>query len=293
MTEPTQEQLDALPLFNGGIQSGKLLVRIAESPEDIARAQKLRYRVFYEERGAKPIDDMEKRAQDYDAFDEIADHLIILDTSIEDPEQQIVGNYRLLRQEVAEKHGRYYSASEYDISPIIENCSHVLELGRSCVDADYRTRPVLQLLWQGIAEYVMHYGVTMLFGCASFDGNDVEKLAPMLSYLHHYHRAPEYIRARALPEHYVELNRMPKDQLDPKKIMREVPPLIKGYLRIGAFIGDGAYVDEQFNTTDVCIILKTAFVTDRYRSHYETSTKRELKTDPIKDALADLSLASV
>ena len=97
-----------------------------------------------------------------------------------------------------------------------------------------------------------------MIGCASLDGTEPKQLAMPLSFLHHYARAPEEWRARALPERYVEMNRMSKEAIDPKAALRALPPLIKGYLRLGAYIGDGAVVDHEFGTTDVLIVLPVA-----------------------------------
>lgn len=157
----------------------------------------------------------------------------------------------------------------------------VLELGRSCVDVEYRTRPTMQLLWRGIASYVYQHDIRVMFGCASLPGVDPEVLAPSLSYLHHYHLAPPSLRARALPHLYVEMNRLPPGEIDTETAVAQLnsraalaalPPLIKGYLRLGGLVGEGAVIDPQFNTTDVCIIVVTDRVTDKYFNHYRLRT---------------------
>jgi putative hemolysin len=244
-----------------------ITVRLAQSSAEIEAAQKLRYTVFYEEYAAKPSVEMAAVKRDFDEYDPHADHLIVVDER--DGHSQIVGTYRLLSRPVAEKYGRFYTSGEYDINSILNSGASVLELGRSCVLPQYRTRPVLQMLWQGIADYVLEHKVEMLFGCASFPGTDPKALARPLSYLYHYHLAPPELCPKALPELYVSMNMIPKEDLNPKEILMELPPLIKGYLRIGSLIGDGAVVDHQFNTTDVCIILHTKIVADHYRKHYE------------------------
>ncbi len=243
-------------------------VRLARSSAEIEAAQRLRYQVFYEEYAAKPSAEMARLKLDFDDYDPHADHLVVVD---ERPggNGRIVGTYRLLNRAVAEKYGRFYTSSEYNINPILNSGASVLELGRSCVLPDYRTRPVLQMLWQGIADYVLEHKIEMLFGCASFHGTDPQALARPLSYLYHYHLAPSDLCPVALPEHYVSMNMIPKEELNPKAIIPELPPLIKGYLRIGSLIGDGAVVDHQFGTTDVCIMLHTQIVANHYRKHYE------------------------
>lgn len=217
--------------------------------------------------------------RDFDEFDNVADHLIVVDTecSGELSDGKIVGTYRLLRQDIAETFGRFYTADEYDISPLLESDISLMELGRSCVLAEYRTRPVLQLLWQGIAGYVMEHEIGLMFGCASFHGTVPKDYAEPFSYLYHFHLAERSFRPVALSERYVDLNMIPKNALDPRKCLAALPPLVKGYIRLGAQIGDGAVIDRQFNTTDVCIVLQTHLVTGRYRKHYE---RREQKIIP-------------
>lgn len=248
--------------------SEQIIVRLAETPKEIEEAQALRYKVFYEEYGAKPSEEMARLKRDFDPFDSVADHLIVLKKSEDNSAPEIIGTYRLLRRDVADKHGRFYTSDEYDISALLKEGANQLELGRSCVQAEYRTRPVMQKLWQGLTDYIMERDIQYLFGCASFYGTDVERLSKQLSYLHHYHRAPNAIRTRALDNRYIEMNRHPKEELDVKEIFASLPPLIKGYLRVGVQVGDGAVIDEQFNTTDVCMIMPTANIPERYIKHY-------------------------
>ena len=251
------------------LKADTVSVRLAQTPAEIDAAQDLRYKVFYEEYAAIPTPEMARLKRDFDQYDAQADHLIVVDESGGPKNPKIVGTYRLLNRAVAEQHGQFYTSGEYNIDPILNSGASVLELGRSCVLPEFRTRPVLQLLWQGIADYVLEHDIEMLFGCASFPGTDVEALARPLSYLYHYHLAPAEMRPVALPERYLPMNMIPKEELDPKTIISGLPPLIKGYLRIGSLIGDGAVIDEQFNTTDVCIMLHTQLVTNHYKKHYE------------------------
>jgi putative hemolysin len=131
----------------------------------------------------------------------------------------------------------------------------------------------MQLLWNGIAAYVFHYDVTLMFGCASLPGTDPDALATPLSYLHYYHLAPSALRPRALNERYVDMRRLSIGAIDRGRTLTALPPLIKGYLRLGGFVGDGAVIDEQFNTTDICILVKTNLVTAKYSRHYERKCK--------------------
>lgn len=249
--------------------SENITVRLAQTDAEIDAAQDLRYKVFYEEYKATPTAEMAAKKRDFDKFDAHADHLVVVDERGGPKNPRIVGTYRLLDRAVAEKYGQFYTSGEYNIDPILKSGATVLELGRSCVMPEFRTQPVLQLLWQGIADYVLEHNIEMLFGCASFPGTDPKALARPLSYLYHNHLAPADMRPVALPERYVQMNMIAKEELNPREVIRELPPLIKGYLRIGSLIGDGAVIDEQFNTTDVCIMLHTDLVTKHYKKHYE------------------------
>jgi putative hemolysin len=251
------------------LTSHNLGIRLAEGdPGFIDASQALRYRVFYEEMTAKPTPEMAERKRDFDVYDDVADHLLVIDRDRGDGPEAVVGTYRLLRREPASHHGQFYTADEYDITSLENRDEEILELGRSCVDVDYRTRHVMELLWRGIAAYVFHYDIALMFGCASIPGTDPDELALPLSYLHHNHLAPAEKRPVAVPDRYVEMNRMPAEEIDRKAGLSAVPPLIKGYLRLGGWVGEGAVIDPQFDTTDVCIVVETGKVTDRYFKHY-------------------------
>jgi putative hemolysin len=251
-----------------GLRSGNLEVLLAPSPAYVDAAQALRYRVFYDEMAAVPTAEMAARRRDFDAFDDVCEHLLVIDHSRGEGPQAVVATYRLLRRAAAERHG-FYSAAEYDISKLVAYPGEILELGRSCVDAGYRNRPTMQLMWRGISSYVFEHDIALMFGCASLRGTDPEALAVPLSYLYHFHLAPETLRPRAIPERYVDMNILPRDKIDAKRSLADLPPLIKGYLRLGGFVGDGAVIDFQFNTTDVCVVVETGRVTEKYFKHYE------------------------
>ena len=255
------------------IRSGPLQVRLAESVTDIDAAQALRYRIFYEKLGAQPQPDMALSRRDADHFDDGCDHLLVLDHSRGRAAEAVVGTYRLIRRDTAAQFGGFYSANEFDISPLVIHPGEILELGRSCVDPAYRQRPAMQLLWKGIAAYVFHYNIVLMFGCASLPGTEPDTLAMPLSYLHHFHRAPPGLRPRARAERYVDMCRLDRRAVDSVRAVAALPPLIKGYLRLGGFVGDGAVVDEQFNTIDVCVLVKTDLVTQKYSRHYEKAVR--------------------
>jgi putative hemolysin len=253
----------------GELRAGNLGLRIARTPDEVEAAQSLRYRVFYDERGAQPDAAAAATGRDSDRYDAVADHLLVVDHDLGDGIDAVVGTYRLIRREAAESIGRFYSADEYDITLIERFPGRVLELGRSCVDPAYRGRAAMQLLWRGIAAYVFAHNIDLMFGCASLPGTDVDALAAELTYLHANHLAPADIRLRALPHRYVDMRRMDPREIDARQVLVGLPPLIKGYLRLGGFVGDGAVVDHQFNTTDVAIVVQTDLVTGKYYRHFE------------------------
>ena len=255
--------------------AGVLEVRLAETDMEVEAAQRLRYRVFYEEMSAIPSPEMRHMGRDFDHFDDVCDHLLVVDRSAIDDDGQptVVGTYRLMRDVDAERAGGFYTASEYDIAPLLGGMprgSQLLELGRSCVLKEYRSRPgAMQLLWRGVMVYLARFSIDAMFGCASFASTDPASLALPLSYLYHFHLSPPEIRVRANPSLYVDMNLMSKEAIDPKEALRTLPPLLKGYVRAGATIGDGAVVDRQFGTTDVFIFFPVSKIDDRYRSKFE------------------------
>src|SRR6185436_5993169 len=268
----SESELLGPPISNAEIVkvvAGDFDVRLAQRAAEIDAAQAPRYRIFYEEMSAKPTPEMAASRRDFDKFDEVCDHLLVLDRRRGEGPEGIVGTYRLIRRAAAAKLGAFYSASEYDITPIVNYPGEVLELGRSCIARDARNTATMQMLWRGIALYAYHYNIQLMFGCASFPGTDPAQHAQAMSYLYHHHLAPPELRARAVQGRYVNMEMMPPGSYDPRKAMTRVPPLIKGYLRLGGFVGDGAVIDPEFDSTDVFIIVKTELVTEKYIRHYE------------------------
>ncbi len=251
------------------LRAGHLGVRLARTRAELDAIQSLRYRVFYLEMGAHADAITAAIRRDRDSFDTVADHLLVVDHAIGAGAEGVVGTYRLIPQNRASAIGRFYSSEEYDIAPLKNFPGRLLELGRSCVDAPYRNRAAMQLLWRGIAAYVFQHQIDLMFGCASLPGTDPDVLSQELTYLYHNHLAPPALRPRALPDRHVEMRRVPPETIDPRRALNQLPPLIKGYLRLGEFVGDGAVIDRQFNTTDVAIVVKTDLVTDKYYRHYE------------------------
>ncbi|MCO6187369.1 GNAT family N-acetyltransferase [Rhizobium sp. L1K21] len=250
---------------------GNLETRLARNAREIAAAQAVRFQVFVEEMGAKVPPQAQAARRDIDAWDDICDHLLVLDTTLPgEAEDQIVGTYRLLRQEIAMAHGGFYSASEFEVADLVARHSdkRFMELGRSCVLPQYRTRRTVELLWQGNWAYALKHNIDAMFGCGSFPGTVPEEHALALSFLHHNASAKQGWHVRALPELYHQMDLMPAEAVNPKAALFALPPLIKGYLRLGAMIGDGAVVDRAFRTTDVLVVLPIASISGRYKNYY-------------------------
>jgi putative hemolysin len=252
------------------VEAGRFTVRLAETDEDVAAAQRLRYRVFVEEMGAAATPAERAARREWDEFDPYFDHLILIDNEAagDDPLDRVCGVYRLMTGAMARRGVGFYGATEYDLTKIVEHPREAVEVGRSCVAADHRGGAGMHLLWTGLGQYVAERGVQIMFGVASFHGVEIEPLAEPLSYLHWRHLAPEDLRVRALPASFQRMDLLPEDRVDKVAAMREIPALIKAYLRLGGFVGEGAFVDHDFNTVDVCLLMDTTRMVDRYRAFY-------------------------
>ena len=236
-------------------------VRLAQGAEDIRAAQRLRYEVFVEEMGARVDEESHRLRLEQDRFDPYFDHLLLIDNAANG---RVAGVYRLMREDMAAAGIGYYGESEFDLSKL--SGRKALELGRSCVAKEYRGGVGMHLLWDGLGDYVMRHGVDILFGVASFHGTKLDPLKQALSYLHQKYLAPEDLRVRS--KAYVPLNQMDISEVNNKEALRGIPPLIKAYLRLGGFVGDGAYIDHNFNTVDVCLLMDTGRMVQKYRAFY-------------------------
>ncbi|RNF34089.1 GNAT family N-acetyltransferase [Paracoccus methylarcula] len=245
-------------------------IRIATCERDLHAAQRLRYRVFVEELGGDGAMVDHDRRLERDEFDPVVDHLCLIDRR-RSPEEldHVVGVYRLLPGLRAEEFGRFYCDSEYDLTKLRGSGRSLLELGRSCVDPAYRGGSGMFLLWNALADYVLDLRVELLFGVASFHGTDTRALAPSLSWLHHNHLAAEALRPVARPEGYQPMDLIPAENLERREALIGMPALIKAYLRLGGRVGEGAYIDRAFNTTDVFLLMDTAAMSEKHRKFYE------------------------
>ncbi|HWU54195.1 MAG TPA: GNAT family N-acyltransferase [Rhizomicrobium sp.] len=268
---PFEGRLEQWPVL---AVSGALEVRLAETEHEVEQAQRLRYKVFYEEMCAIPSPRMRETRRDFDKYDDVCDHLLVVDRDAHDEDGQplVVGTYRLTRKKDADKVGGFYTASEYDLTPMLKGLpadTKYLELGRSCILKSYRARPgTMQLLWKGLMAYVARFDIDLMFGCASLPGIDVAEMTLPLAYLHHFHAMPEHLRVKAQPDLFVDMSRLPKEAIDEREGIRSLPPMLKGYVRAGCCIGDGAVIDRQFSTTDVFIYFPVSGLDPRYRSRF-------------------------
>jgi putative hemolysin len=246
------------------METPRLMLRLARDARDLRAAQRLRYRVFVQELGADGpmVDHVE--GLERDRFDPHCDHLLLVDPC-RDPEalEDVVGVYRLLPGERAEAAGGFYSVGEYDLAPLLASGRRLLELGRTCIDRDYRGGGALYQMWAGLADYALARRIEVMFGTASFHGADPAPIATALAYLHNFHLAPPELRARVRADGGVSMDTLAPDRIDRRAAFQSIPALIKSYLRLGGFVGEGAFVDHAFNTTDVLLILDTQRITQR------------------------------
>lgn len=263
------------------LQAGSIEVRLASGEADVRAAQALRYRIFFEELGARG-DPLDHAALDVDDYDALCDHLLAIHHAA-DGSVEVVGTYRLLRQSVAQANRGFYSAGEYDLQKLLRHCpaatmgeGQLLELGRSCVAREHRNAATIGLLWRGIASYLEQHKILFMFGCASFPGTDPGEHAASLSYLAHHHLAPEPLLVQAWPDQHVPMEWMPRGGYDALSTGRLLPPLLKGYLRVGAMVGDGAFVDHQFNTVDVFVLMPTDRIARRYAARFQQASLRSV-----------------
>ena len=252
------------------IKVDNFVIKIAEKKSELKKAQALRYSVFYKEKKAIPTISNKILRLDYDKIDKFADHLIVIDKNIKRTKSKIVGTYRLLRGDIAAHCGGFYTSSEFDLSKILNSYKNnqILELGRSCVHKNYRNGTIMNLLWKAIAEYVKLYDIKILLGCASFHGTDIIKHTNELSYLRKNFSLPDEFSVKSLDTKiypsYTEIN----SNINDLRTFVKLPPLIKGYLRIGGKVSHDCFVDYKFNTIDLCVIVTTDNIDEKYKKKY-------------------------
>lgn len=243
-------------------------IAMAETPEDLRAAQALRYDVFVSELGGGGELVNHAARLECDHFDPFYDHMLLFDDAV----GAVIGVYRLMRCDQSTAAGQFYSEDEYDLSALLGSGRNLLELGRSCVHADYRNGVAMYHLWNGLADYIAAHNIEILFGVASFHGTDASKFAGPLSLLHHRHLAPKPMRVQARAEAFQRMDLIPESKLDRRAALLDMPALIKAYLRLGGVVGEGAYIDQSFNTTDVFLMMDTSKMNEKQARLYARST---------------------
>ena len=240
-------------------------IKIAESNFEIKKAQSLRYKIFFKEKKIKKKNFKFLLQRDYDFYDKISDHLIIIDNNRE-IRDNVIGTYRLLRGNCAKLYRGFYTEQEFDISNLKKNFSSkdILELGRSCVHPQYRSGIILKLLWQGISNYIKMYKIKILMGCASFHGTNPSKFKDEFSLLYESYRLPEDYDVKSLQSNEISFNK----NINHSTILNKLPPLIKGYLRAGGMVSENFYIDKEFETIDYCVIMLTEKIVSRYQNKF-------------------------
>ena len=250
------------------IESDNFIIKLVQTKSELKKAQALRYSVFYKEKKAKPTLPKKLIRLDYDKIDKFADHLIVIDKN---RKNKIVGTYRLIRGDVAELYGGYYSSTEFNLINIVNNYQnkHILELGRSCVHQNYRNGTIMNLLWKAIAEYVKLYDIKVLIGCASFSGTDPIKYSEELTYLRDNFSLPANLSVESYDNNiYPAYKLNNNNNSNPLRTFAKLPPLIKGYLRVGGKVSDNFFVDYRFNTIDLFVVVSTDDIDTRYKKKY-------------------------
>jgi putative hemolysin len=267
------------------IKVGEFEVRLAKTNQEKKAVRKLRYKVFVEEEGAAPTDEQKKLKEEWDSFDKYADYMIVLH------KKRIVATYRIIDREAAEENDGFYTESEYNISKIKKVRGNIAEMSRACVDKKYRDTIAINMLWVGLGNYVLKNKVVILFGVASFVGQKPVESAQALSYLYYNHLAPLKIRAKVLPGKLSRMNILPKEYVDKEKAFAEMPPLVKGYLRLNAVFGQGVFLDVPFNTYDVFITVQTRTINRVYQKRFagkEDAFEQLVEGDGVVKSVAKL-----
>jgi L-ornithine Nalpha-acyltransferase len=252
------------------IEVGDFIIKLAEKHSEIKHAQSLRYSVFYKEGNAIASLSKKMFRRDYDQVDNFADHLIVIDKTRKNFKNKIIGTYRLMRGDQVSQFGGFYTSAEFDLSNIVNlfKKNEILELGRSCVHKDYRNGTTMNLLWKAIANYINMYDIKILLGCASFPGTDVIKFSNQLSYLKQNHSLPKELSVESLDNNIYPIDNYENKNLSEIRIFVKLPPLIKGYLRVGGKVSESFFVDHEFNTIDLCVVVKTDNIDDKYKKKF-------------------------
>ena len=246
-------------------------VRLTRNKDERRQVRQLRYEVFVEEEGAYATEEQKNLREEYDSFDRYAEYLAVFHNG------KIVGTYRIIDRNNAEKLGSFYTETEFNISKIKKVDGNIAEMSRACVKREYRDNAlVMRMLWAGLGEFVMRRKIAILFGVASWVGTKSVESAQAISYLYYNHLSPLGLRATVLSENFAEginpklsrMNILPREFVDESDARRQMTPLIKGYLRLGATFGKGVFIDKTFNSYDVFVMLQTKKIDAAYQKHF-------------------------
>lgn len=264
-----------------------LKVKLATTKDEILACERLRYKVFILEDGVVPSAKQKEEEREYDDADKNADFIMIKDTSL--PEgYNAVGFTRVFMRKHAKLNGGFLTANQYDLTNIENYDGEILEVGRTCVDKEYRSSMTMKKIWQGLSRYVIDNDIKVFFGVASFIGIDPKEFAETLSYFYHYHQAPKELYCPAIEKfetvsdtgtiqkgYAAKMDYIPKEELNVRELFKKIPPVIKGYVRVGMLTSDKASVDEGFNSTDILIIVKIDDANRAYFDHFVSRNKEE------------------
>ncbi|MBQ6109875.1 MAG: GNAT family N-acetyltransferase [Alphaproteobacteria bacterium] len=249
-------------------------VRLTRTKEERKQVRQLRYEVFCLEENATPTEEQRNLGEEYDAYDTYADYMAVFHNN------QIVGTYRIIDRAAAEKMGGFYTETEFNLSKIKKVTGNIAEMSRACVKKEYRENGlVIRLLWAGLCEYVIKRKVAILFGVPSFVGNNPAQSAQALSYLYYNHLSPLHLRATVLKENLepgvnpgmTQMNILPRAFVDEVEAKKQMTPLVKGYLRLGATFGRGVFIDKSFGTYDVFVLVQTKNIDKNFQKHFTGS----------------------
>ena len=241
------------------VEAGNILIRLAQTEKDYKEIYRLRYFdliLNYNQ------DQVNHEEIDKDEYDDVCDHLVAIDKV----KNEVIGTYRLIKRSHIKDLGRYLTENEFDISKL--NGYEVLEVGRAVVKEEYRDGAAINLLWKGVIRYAIEEGIDFMIGTASFHGIDPYEYKDTLSYLYCHYLSPEDIRCTVRKTTFSKLNLLKEEEINEENAKKKMPPLVKGYLRLNATIGDGAYLDIPFNSLDVLIVLKICDINPRYLKRY-------------------------
>ena len=246
-------------------------VRLTRNKDERRQVRQLRYDVFVEEEGASVTEEQKNLREEYDEYDRYAEYLAVFHNG------KIVGTYRIIDRNAAEKMGGFYTESEFNISKIKKTVGNIAEMSRACVDREYRDNAlVMRMLWAGLDEYIVRRKIAILFGVASWVGTKPVESAQAISYLYYNHLSPLRLRATVLSENFADgvnpklsrMNILPPEFVDESDARRQMTPLIKGYLRLGATFGRGVFIDKPFNSYDVFVMMETRKIDAAYQKHF-------------------------